>query len=142
MMRHTIENLSFLAGEWSGELGPSTRVEENWSQPSFGSMEARVKLVVDSQASTIELIRIEEVSTETEGQRLHLYVRQFSPVLELRVSEDMVLVSLSETRAVFSNEAGQAIRKLTYETPSDGILTVEVTFPDNQSVLAELKRVN
>lgn len=127
-------------GEWFGELGPTTRVEENWSQPSFGSMEARVKLVVDGEASTIELIRIEEVLIEGQPLQLHLYVRQFSPTLELRTSENLILVSLTETQAVFLNDSAQSIRKLTYNAPSADTLTVEVTFPNNQSVLAELKR--
>ena len=136
MSEARIEDLAFLSGEWRGDIGPIS-VEENFSTPTAGSIEARVKLMEAGAASTIELIRFAECA----DGGLMVHVRQFSPALELRVSEDLKLVSSETGLAIFEDMTAQSICRLTYTLVADDVLTVQVTFPGEQSVTAELKRV-
>ncbi len=57
----TLENISWISGNWKGEaFGGIT--EENWSEPSGGSMMATFKLIVDNKVSFYEIEIIREVN--------------------------------------------------------------------------------
>ncbi|GAA3614357.1 DUF6265 family protein [Flavivirga amylovorans] len=55
-----LENISWIAGNWKGEAFGG-RTEENWSEPSGGSMMASFKLINDEKVSFYEIEIIREV---------------------------------------------------------------------------------
>lgn len=65
-----LENIAWLAGNWKGEaLGG--QVEENWSQPTGGSMMAAFKLIKDDKVVFYEIEIIREVENSLILQLKH-----------------------------------------------------------------------
>jgi len=65
-----LENLAWLTGNWKGEaLGGI--VEENWSEPSGGSMMATFKLIKDNEIVFYEMEIIREVENTLVLQLKH-----------------------------------------------------------------------
>lgn len=56
-----IVNVAWIAGNWKGEAFGG-QVEENWSEPSGGSMMATFKLIVNGQVSFYEIEIIREIN--------------------------------------------------------------------------------
>lgn len=59
-LKPIIENVAWIAGNWKGEAFGG-KVEENWSEPSGGSMMAAFKLVKDGKTVFYEIEIIREV---------------------------------------------------------------------------------
>jgi hypothetical protein len=56
-----LENIKWISGNWKGEaFGGQT--EENWSEPSGGSMMATFKLINDGEVSFYEIEIIREIT--------------------------------------------------------------------------------
>lgn len=56
-----LENIAWISGNWKGEaFGGFT--EENWSEPSGGSMMATFKLIVDNKVAFYEIEIIREIN--------------------------------------------------------------------------------
>ena len=123
--RPGIASLSWMVGSWRGSLGPQV-VEETWSSPSSGSMEAMVRLSTPEGVQMIELIAIREVRLEGGEDSLVLHLRQFSPTLELRNSQDM-RQEVVEGSLSFVADEGAAIQKLSYTRTAQDHLKAEVT---------------
>ena len=65
-----LENCAWIAGNWKGEaFGGQT--EENWSEPSGGSMMATFKLINDGKVSFYEIEIIREVENTLVLQLKH-----------------------------------------------------------------------
>ena len=129
-----IEKLRWLAGDWQGSLGPQM-VDENWSEPFKGHMQARVRIGSHEEgATTIELLSIRET-----GDSLVLLVRQFSPALEPVNSQDLELEELGDHSVRFSTDTGGIIG-LKYSQPQPDQLEVQVTLAGGDAVTASLKR--
>lgn len=69
----TIEQISWLAGAWSGE-GFGGRVEETWNEPSGGTMVGLFKLLHSDEPSIYEIQLIIEVDGSLEWR-----VKHFNP---------------------------------------------------------------
>ncbi|MGS2726943.1 DUF6265 family protein [Psychroserpens sp. BH13MA-6] len=69
-MAPTLENIKWIAGNWKGEaFGGQT--EENWSEPSGGSMMACFKLINDGKVSFYEIEIIREIENSLVLQLKH-----------------------------------------------------------------------
>ncbi len=67
-----LENIAWIAGNWKGKaFGGLT--EENWSEPSGGSMMATFKLVKDGKVSFYEIEIIREINNTLILQLKHFY---------------------------------------------------------------------
>ncbi len=130
----TLADLHWMVGSWTGSLGPQT-VEESWSKPRGGTMSTMIRLTSDDATIMIELISIRE-----EGESLVLHLRQFSPALEERLSQDMPLEVLSEDSVRFKAQEGAAIPALTYRRTGPEGMEVDVTIADGNVVTATLIR--
>jgi len=72
VLKPTLENIAWIAGNWKGEaFGGQT--EENWSEPSGGSMMASFKLIIDGKVSFYELEIIREVENSLVLQLKHFH---------------------------------------------------------------------
>lgn len=130
----TLQDLHWMVGAWAGSLGPQ-HVAEAWSEPHAGSMSTMVRLTTDTDVAMIELIAIRE-----EGETLVLHLRQFSPALETRLSQDMPLAGITPDSVSFSGPADSTIKGLAYRRVDDNQMAVDVTIADGVVVTASLQR--
>ncbi|MCK7589979.1 DUF6265 family protein [Subsaxibacter sp. CAU 1640] len=120
-----LENIKWIAGNWKGEaFGGQT--EENWSEPSGGSMMATFKLINDGKVSFYEIEIIREVENT-----LILQLKHFDNDLKGWESKDETvdfpLKEITATRVVFEG--------MSFEKVSDNEMNVYVDIhQDNGSV--------
>jgi hypothetical protein len=77
-----LENIAWISGNWKGEAFDGL-TEENWSEPSGGSMMATFKLIVDNNIAFYEIEIIREVNNT-----LILQLKHFSNDLKGWESKD------------------------------------------------------
>ena len=135
--RPGIDSLSWMVGSWRGSLGPQV-VEETWSSPNSGSMEAMVRLSTPEGVQMIELIAIRAVRLEAGENSLVLHLRQFSPTLELHNSQDM-RQEMAEGSVSFVADEGAAIQKLSYTRTAQDHIKAEVTMANGDVYTALLQ---
>jgi hypothetical protein len=136
--RPGIESLSWLVGSWRGTFGPQT-VEETWSSPRAGSMEAMIRLSTAEGVQMIELVVIREVQVADGKGGLMLHLRQFSPTLELRASQDMQRQAKAAQSVSFVGDENAAIQQLTYTRMAQDHLKAEVTAANGDVFTAHLQ---
>ncbi|PTX62092.1 hypothetical protein C8N46_103190 [Kordia periserrulae] len=95
----TLENIRWIAGNWKGEaFGGIT--EENWSEPSGGSMMATFKLIVDGKVNFYEIETISEVNNS-----LLLRLKHFNNDLKGWETKDETvdfpLIKVTPNKAIF-----------------------------------------
>lgn len=127
-----IEDLAWMVGSWTGTLGPQT-VEEAWISPKAGTMATLVRLSSAGTTHMIELIVIRE-----ENDTLMLHLRQFSPSLELRLTQNMRLLELTGRSVRFIAKQGAAIKELAYHRESIDRFRVDVTVASGAVLTAKL----
>ncbi|WP_241480026.1 DUF6265 family protein [Kordia jejudonensis] len=94
-----LENIRWIAGNWKGEaFGGIT--EENWSEPSGGSMMATFKLIVDGKVNFYEIETISEVNNS-----LLLCLKHFNNDLKGWETKDETvdfpLIRVTKNKAIF-----------------------------------------
>src|ERR1700730_17743393 len=72
----TLEDFSWLAGRWEGQLGPLT-AEQQWMAPKNGTMQGFFRLTDSEKTVVIELFTIRDTP-----DGLVFYFRHFSPELK------------------------------------------------------------
>jgi hypothetical protein len=117
-----LENCAWIAGNWKGEaFGGQT--EENWSEPSGGSMMATFKLINDGKVSFYEIEIIKEVENT-----LILQLKHFDSDLKgwetKNETVDFPLKEITETRVVFEG--------MSFEKVSDTEMNVYVDLENEE----------
>ena len=130
----SLAELRWMVGAWAGHLGDQT-VQEAWSEPSGGTMSTMIRLTDAASTVMIELISIREVDNS-----LVLHLRQFSPSLELRLSQDMPLERLDASSVRFKAPAGSGIAALTYRLMNPQVMEVDVSLADGTVLTAALNK--
>ena len=131
-MLHTIQDLSFLTGNWSGQL-QHCQVDENWSAPLGDSVFARACIVDNGQLDTVELIQI-----FARDNTLQLRLRQFEPDLSPKLEQDMQLEAISSNSASFVAPTATRICGLRYTRLDNQQLTVDVSIAGGHVLTARL----
>ena len=134
----SIESLSWMVGSWKGSLGAQT-VEETWSPAEMASMDTMIRLSSPEGVQMIELIVIREVRVSEGEKTLVLHLRQFSPALELRASQDMKLLDISTESVSFVADASSGIKQLAYTRTAEDHLKVEVTVVTGDVLSVDLR---
>ncbi len=116
----TLENIRWIAGNWKGEaFGGIT--EENWSEPSGGSMMATFKLIADGKVSFYEIETISEVNNS-----LLLRLKHFNKDLKGWETKDETvdfpLIKVTKNKAIFEG--------MTFESVDENNMTVYVAISD------------
>ena len=93
----------------------------------MASMDTMIRLSSAEGVQMIELIVIREVPVFDGENTLALHLRQFSPALELRASQDMLLQDISTQSVSFVSDEGSGIKQLAYTRIAQDHLKVEVT---------------
>jgi hypothetical protein len=133
-----LESLSWMVGSWTGSLGPQT-VEETWSSPRAGNMNAGIRLSTPEGVQMMEFIVIREVHVANGEDSLMLHLRQFSPELELRNSQDMQLKAIATQSVTFATAEPTALKQLRYTGVAQGQLSIEVTMANGNVFTAHLE---
>jgi hypothetical protein len=116
ILEPVLENIAWISGNWKGEaFGGIT--EENWSEPSGGSMMAAFKLITDGEVSfyEIEIIREIENSLVLQLKHFHGNLKGWETKDE---TVDFPLKEITEGRVVFEG--------MTFERVSENEMNVYV----------------
>ncbi|WP_430412635.1 DUF6265 family protein [Kordia sp.] len=108
-LKPKLENIRWIAGNWKGEaFGGIT--EENWSEPSGGSMMATFKLIVDGKVNFYEIETISEVNNS-----LLLRLKHFNNELKGWETKDETvdfpLIKITKNKAIFEGMTFESIDK-------------------------------
>ncbi|WP_298903316.1 DUF6265 family protein [uncultured Psychroserpens sp.] len=94
-----LENIKWISGNWKGEAFGG-QVEENWSEPSGGSMMATFKLINDGRVSFYEIEIIREIENS-----LVLQLKHFDNDLKgwetKNETVDFPLIKITPTQVIF-----------------------------------------
>ena len=122
-------NITWIAGNWKGEaFGGKT--EENWSEPSGGSMMATFKLVKDDKVVFYEIEIIREINNT-----LILQLKHFNNDLKGWESKDdtvdFPLKEITPTKVIFEG--------MTFEKISNNEMNVYVDMHENDGTIKTMK---
>ena len=111
----SVSSLAWMTGTWAGPVGPG-ELEENWTAPKAGAIQAVVRMTGDGKTSMVELIVIEE-----EAGTLRLRLQQWDPGFKPRTPGPnvMKLIDLGENTVAFQSETGGEIAELRYTRDGD-----------------------
>lgn len=124
-----LENISWISGNWKGEAFGGV-VEENWSEPSGGSMMATFKLINNNKVSFYEIEIIREVENT-----LVLQLKHFDNELKgwetKEETIDFPLIKITPNRAVFEG--------MSFEKIGDNEMNVYVDIKDDEGKIEVVK---
>ena len=111
----TVAALSWMTGTWVGPVGAG-ELEETWTAPRDGAIQAVVRMTGDGKTSMVELIVIEE-----EAGSLTLRLQQWDPGFKPRTPAPatMKLVELGDNTVAFEATSKAEIAKLRYTRNGD-----------------------
>ena len=121
----TLDQLSWMTGDWRGELGNGAWIEERWSQVAGKSLVSAVRMVGGGKTNMLEFIVIEE-----EADGIVLRLQQWNAGFKPRSPEPMVmkLKEVEEGRVLFVNEgATEGMATLGYAHPAHDQFEIHVT---------------
>lgn len=132
----SVQALAWMTGTWAGPLGPN-ELEENWTVPKAGSMQALVRMTGGGKTSMVELIVIEE-----EEGSLTLHLQQWGPGYQPlpQGPAKMKLVDMGENTVAFESLTEGTIKKLRYTRDGDNF-TISVENPDGGTIDIPLQAV-
>lgn len=132
----TIDQLSWMTGNWAGDLGPN-QLEENWIAPEGGSLAAMVRMTGNDGTSMFEMITIEEVDGS-----LELNIQQWDPGFEPRTDgpQTMELTEITDNSVMFEAVSPGGMATLGYSHPDEDTFMIHVGRPDGSTTDLELKR--
>jgi hypothetical protein len=124
-----LENIKWISGNWKGEaFGGQT--EENWSEPSGGSMMATFKLINDGEVSFYEIEIIREIENS-----LILHLKHFDTDLKgwetKNETVDFPLLKLTATQVIFKG--------MSFEKVSDNEMNVYVDIKNDNGDIELVK---
>jgi hypothetical protein len=104
-----LENIKWISGNWKGEaFGGQT--EENWSEPSGGSMMATFKLINDGEVSFYEIEIIREIENS-----LTLQLKHFDTDLKgwetKNETVDFPLIKITPTQVIFEGMSFEKVNE-------------------------------
>lgn len=124
-----LENIKWIAGNWKGEaFGGQT--EENWSEPSGGSMMATFKLIDKGQVAFYEIEIIREVENSLILQLKH-FDNDLSGWETKDETVDFTLKEITANKVVFEG--------MTFEKVSDNEMNVYVDIHQNDGTTEIVK---
>jgi hypothetical protein len=132
----TVDQLSWVAGAWTGTLGERT-VEQHWSAPLAGSIIAMYRSIQANKPTLYELLAIEE-----EGDGVVLRIKHFAPGPGLvgqeakEESQNNRLVKIEDRVAVFEGGTPASPTRITFRSPDPSTLNITVERQRNGAPVA------
>lgn len=130
-----VADLGWMTGTWVGPLGEQT-LEENWLQPSAGTMACVVRFTGGGKTNIYELIVIEE-----EAESLMFRVRQWQPgfVPLDPPGQTMALAEIGERRVSFKAVGPGNFETLSYSRPAENEFHIAVKTQDGGAFQIQLR---
>lgn len=110
-----LEQLNWLAGNWTGTMGRAT-LEENWLAPAGGAMLGVGRTIAGPRMVAFEFLRI----VEKDGDIFYIAQPNGRPPTEFK------LTAASESKAVFENPQHDHPKIITYEKDAQNNLTATI----------------
>ena len=130
-----VADLAWMTGTWQAALGANT-LEENWVQPSNGSIGTLVRMTGAAGVGMWEVITIEE----KDGSLL-MSVQQFGKGFEPRtpVAQKLELQEIDKQRVKFKAVTEGSMTSLQYSRSADNVFSIEMGQPGGKSMKLDLK---
>jgi len=116
----TIDQLSWMTGNWAGNLGPN-QLEENWISTEGRSLMAAVRMTGADATSMFEVITIEEEPRTEAAQKLEL-------------------VEITDNSVKFEDVSGFGMPTLGYSNPDADTFIIHVGQEGGNTFDIELKK--
>jgi hypothetical protein len=120
-----VADLSWIAGNWQGEIGGDF-IEEQWSAPAGGTLMGMFRWIKGGKDGTVALYELLTLEPGAEGPIL--WLRHFSPGLVAREDKEgalaFYLVAHKPDEATFDNRDPGNPTRLTYRRQGDDRLVV------------------
>ncbi len=131
-----IDQLSWMTGNWAGQLGPN-QLEENWIAAEGGSIAAMVRMTGNGATSMFEMITIEEVDGS-----LVLHIKQWDPGFSPRTElpQKMELEEITANSVKFRAVTEGDISSLGYSHPDAESFIIHVERPDGSTIDLPLQK--
>ena len=125
----TIDQLSWMTGNWAGNLGPN-QLEENWISTEGRSLMAAVRMTGADATSMFEVITIEEADGS-----LVLHIQQWDAGFQPRTeaAQKLELVEITENSVKFEDVSGFGMPTLGYSNPDEDTFVIHVGQPDGNT---------
>ena len=123
----SVSALAWMTGVWAGRAGPG-ELEENWTVPKAGSIQALVRMTGGGKTSMVEIIVIQE-----EEGTLRLRLQQWDPGMKPRTPTPTVfeLEALGENTVAFKAiSAGAQMSNLRYTRDGEAF-TISIRFGES-----------
>ena len=132
----SVAALAWMTGTWAGPVGAGV-LEENWTVPRAGAIQALVRMTADGRTSMVELIVIEE-----EAGTLMLRLQQWDPGLEPRTAAPatMKLLELGDRSIMFEAVSEAPLATLGYAREGDAF-TISIEDAGGNKIDLPLKAV-
>jgi hypothetical protein len=130
-----VSALSWMTGAWAGPAGPGVTLEENWIQPTGGSLASLVRMTTADATPMVELIVIEE-----ESDTLVLRIQQWDPGFSPRTAEPqtMTLTELGERSVKFTAASAGGLKTLAYSSPAPDAFHIDIETADGTPIALKL----
>ncbi len=140
----SIEDLSWIAGHWAGDVEAlGGHAEESWLAPAGGAMSGVFRLVSGGKARVFELLLIEQ-----EGEDILFRFKHVGAGWDPWEEEPLTyrLVRLEGQHAFFDNLGGEPVegtpKSFSYARPEEDRLVVKVEGWDGESFELRMTRVS
>jgi hypothetical protein len=131
-----ISSLSWMTGSWAGPAGEGVTLEENWAQPTGGSIASLVRMTTATSTPMVELIVIEE-----RDGTLVLNLQQWDPGFSPRTPgpQTMTLSDQGERRVEFTATGNGSLKTLAYSSPDAESFNIDIVTADGNPIALKLK---
>ena len=131
----SVSALGWMTGAWAGPAGPGVTLEENWIQPTGGSLASLVRMTTADATPMVELIVIEE-----ENDTLVLRIQQWDPGFAPRTAEPqtMTLTELGERSVKFTASGAGGLKTLAYSSPTPDAFNIDIETADGTPIALKL----
>ena len=116
LVRASISQIAWLAGAWTGGVGPVT-LEERWTAAAGGAMLAVSRTIKGDRMVAFEFLRI----VERDGTLFYIAQPDGRPPTEFRLS------AITADSATFENKAHDFPKMIGYVKKADGTLEARVS---------------
>ena len=114
---HTINDLSWISGDWQTPPGGRAQIEEHWTQPGGASMIGMSRTIAGNKTAEFEYLRIEQ---RADGIYYVAHPKARCP------GTDFKLTRLTAQEAVFENPQHDFPKRIIYRKTAADALTASI----------------
>ena len=133
----TVQDLQWMSGTWTGTLGGTVKLQENWTVPEAGSIQSLVRMTAGDATTMVELIVVEEID---DGLQLHIQQWDKGYVPRAGGAQRMTMESIGDHYVKFKDARGGGIKTLQYSRPGNArAFVIDIVTAMGQPMKIELQ---